>query len=360
MILYDRPLPGGYTDRKFIAEEEDFELEKGKGRRIAAMRCLRKEFLGVPVYDFKYNNPALSKFELRDAQVTCGTFGVRAEKLIAKMGRLIAANVLDRRPGEYLAIRGIDQYGNDEYVWATEENIAHILNVDAPHEPRKETGTRTSRHWLLSTKKTAAHFGFPYSGRAFDFNRHWNPNPDTKGIYKLFAKTMYDVLIPNALVAKDNGRRVSLGDFMDALSWVFRGHEGVIRKAFRESGKGVQDFRRDNIDAQYAVYVRDFELDMDGKVTDRHTPPGMWWTVEKYSTKTTAGYFLRDMDKDNVKESKPLKRLKEAFLANREIGSWDSRRICKEFNVSFRTVSEFNKILAERRKKWPDTEGAFC
>lgn len=360
MILYDRPLPGGYTDRKFIAEEEDFELEKGKGRRIAAMRCLRKQFLGVPVYDFKYCNPALSKFELRDAQVTCGTFGVRAEKLIAKMGRLIAANVLDRSPGEYLAIRGIDQYGNDEYVWATEDNVAHILNVDPPHEPRKETESRSTRHWLLSTKKTAAHFGFQYSGRAFDFNRHWNPKPDTKGIYKLFAKTMYDVIIPNALVAKDNGKRVSLEDFMEALSWVFRGHMGVIRKAFRESGKGVQDFRLDNIDAPYSVYVRDFELDRDGKVTDKHTPPGMWWTVEKYSTKSKAGYFLRDMDKDNVKESKPLKRLKEAFLANREIGSWDSRRICKEFNVSFRTVSEFNKILAERRKKWADIEGTLC
>lgn len=360
MILYDRPLPGGYTDRKFIVEEEDFELEKGKGRRIAAMRCLRKEFLGVPVYDFKYRNPALSKFELRDVQVTCGTFGVRAEKLVTKMGRLIAANVLDRRPGEYLAIRGIDKYGNDEYVWATEADIAHVLNVEPAHEPRKETGTRKSRHWLLSTKKTAAHFGFPYSGRAFDFNRDWNKTPNTKSIYKLFAKTMYDVLIPNALVAKDNGKRVSLEDFMDALSWVFRGHGGVIRKAFRESGKGIQDFRLDNIDAQYAVYVRDFELDKEGKVTDRHTPPGMWWTVEKYLTKSKAGYFLRDMDKENVKESKPLTRLKEAFLANREIGSWDSTRICKELHVSFRTVAEFNKILAERRKKWADSEGAFC
>ena len=360
MILYDTPLPGGYTDRKFIAEEEDFELEKGKGRRLAAMRCLRKEFLGVPVYNFNYRNPALSKFELRDAQVTCGTFGVRAEKLVAKMGRLIAANVLDRRPGEYLAIRGIDQYGNDRYMWVAESVVNSLMNVDPDHEPRKETGTRTSRHWLLSTKKTAAHFGFPYSGRAFDFNRDWNKTPNTKSIYKLFAKTMYDVLIPNALVAKDNGKRVSLEDFMDALSWVFRGHEGVIRKAFRESGKGVQDFRRDSIDAQYAVYVRDFELDRDGKVTDKHTPPGMWWTVDNYSTKSRAGYFLRDMDDGNVKESKPLKRLKEAFLANREIGSWDSRRICKEFNVSFRTVSEFNKILAERRKKWSDTEGSFC
>lgn len=360
MILYDRPLPGGYSDKKFIVEEEDFELEKGKGRRLAAMRCLRKAFLGVPVYDFKYSNPALSKFEMRDAQVTCGTFGVRAEKLVAKMARMIATNRIDRRPGEYLAIRGTDQNGNDHYDWVTEEDFGHLLNVDPAHEPRKETGTRTSRHWLLSTKKTAAHFGFQYSGRAFDFNRHWNPNPDTKGIYKLFAKTMYDVLVPNALVAKENGKRVSLDDFMDALSWVFRGHMGVIRKAFRESGKGVQDFRRDNIDAQYAVYVRDFELDLDGNVTDRHTPPDMWWTVEKYSTKSRAGYFIREMGRENVKESKPLRRLKEAFLANREIGSWDSRRICKEFNVSFRTVSEFNKILVERRKKWPDTEGAIC
>lgn len=360
MILYDKPLPGGYTDKKFIAEEEDFELEKGKGRRLAAMRCLRKEFLGVPVYDFKYNNPALSKFELRDAQVTCGTFGVRAEKLVAKMARIVANAPDERRKGEYLAIRDTDQHGNDRYMWVEEGAVKSLLNVEPEKVPRKETESRVSRHWLLSTKKTAAHFGFRYSGRAFDFNRHWNPNPDTKGIYKLFAKTMYDVLIPNALVAKDNGKRVSLEDFMDALSWVFRGHEGVIRKAFRESGKGVQDFRRDNIDAQYAVYVRDFELDRDGNVTDRHTPPDMWWTVEKYSTKSRAGYFLREMDRDYVKESKPLRRLKEAFLANREIGSWDSRRICKEFNVSFRTVSEFNKILVERRKKWPDTEGAIC
>lgn len=360
MILYDRPLPGGYTDRKFIAEEEDFELEKGKGRRLAAMRCLRKEFLGVPVYDFNYRNPALSKFELRDARVTCGTFGVRAEKLVAKMARIVANAPDERREGEYLAIRDIDQYGNDRYMWVEEGVVNSLLNVDPAHEPKEMTETRASRHWLLSTKKTAAHFGFPYSGRAFDFNRDWNKTPNTKSIYKLFAKTMYDVLIPNALVAKDNGKRVSLEDFMDALSWVFRGHGGVIRKAFRESGKGVQDFRRDNIDAQYAVYVRDFELDRDGKVTDRHTPPEMWWTVENYSTKSRAGYFLRDMDRDNVKESKPLKRLKEAFLANREIGSWDSRRICKEFNVSFRTVSEFNKILTERRKKWADTEGSFC
>ena len=66
------------------------------------------------------------------------------------------------------------------------------------------------------------------------------------------------------------------------------------------------------------------------------------------------------MDRVNVKESKPLTRLKEAFLANREIGSWDSRRICKEFNVSFRTVSDFNKILVERRKKWAGSEWTLC
>ena len=360
MILYDRPLPGGYTDRRFIVEECDFEIERGKGRRLAAMRCLRREFLGIPVYDFKYSNPALSKYESRDAQVTCASFGVRSEKLVAWMGRAIAANRLDRKPGEYLAIREIDQYGNDMFVWVDERNLTNILNTEEPHEPKKETKERESRHWLLSTKKTASHFGFRYSGRAFDFNRDWNRNPTTKTIYKLFAKTMYDVLIPNALVAKDNGKRVSLEDFMDALSWVFRGHLDVIKRAFRETGKGVQDFRKDSIDAQYATYVRDLELDKDGSVTDKHTPTGMWWTVESYSTRSKAGYFLREMDRDNVKESKPLRRLKEAFLANREIGSWDSRKICKEFNVSFRTVSEFNKILAERRKKWPDSEGAFC
>ena len=360
MILYDTPLPGGYVDKKFIVEECDFDIEKGKGRRIAALRCLRKAFLGIPVYDFKYSNPALSRFELRDAITVCSSFGVRAEKLITKMGRLIAANVLDRRPGEYLEIRGTDQFGNDEYNWVTDKDVANLLNTEEPHEPKKETAERESRHWLLSTKKTASHFGFRYSGRAFDFNRRWNPNPDTKGIYKLFAKAMYDVLIPNALVAKDNGKRVSLEDFMDALSWVFRGHFDVVKRAFRETGKGVQDFRRDNIDAQYATYVRDLELDKDGNVTDKHTPPGMWWTVESYSTKTKAGYFLREMKHRDVKESKPLKRLKEAFLANREIGTWTSTRICKEFNVSFRTVSEFNKILTERRKKWADSEGAFC
>lgn len=360
MILYDTPLPGGYVDKKFIVEEEDFELEKGKGRRQAAIRCLRKAFLGIPVYDFKYNNPALSRFELRDAITVCSSFGVRAEKLIAKMGRMIAANVLDRRPGEYLAIRGTDQFGNDLYMWVEEGVVNSLMNIEPPHEPKKETAERESRHWLLSTKKTASHFGFKYSGRAFDFNRDWNKTPNTKSIYKLFAKTMYDVLIPNALVAKGNGKRVSLEDFMDALSWVFRGHFDVVKRAFRETGKGVQDFRKDNIDAQYATYVRDLELDKNGNVTDKHTPQGMWWTVESYSAKSKAGYFLREMGRDNVKESKPLKRLKEAFLANREIGSWDSRRICKEFNVSFRTVSEFNKILAERRKKWPDSEGAFC
>lgn len=360
MILYDQELPGGYVDKKFIAEESDFELEAGKGRRLAAIRCLRHAFLGSPVYDFKYRNPALTKYEMRDAEVICASFGVRAEKLVAKMARIVANAPDERRDGEYLAIRDIDQYGNDRYMWVEEGVVNSLLNVDPVHEPRKETGTRASRHWLLSTKKTASHFGFPYSGRAFDFNRDWNKTPNTKSIYKLFAKTMYDVLIPNALVAKDNGKRVSLEDFMDALSWVFRGHEGVIRKAFRESGKGVQDFRRDSIDAQYAVYVRDFELDRDGKVTDRHTPPGMWWTVENYSTRSRAGYFLRDMDRDNVKESKPLKRLKEAFLANREIGSWSSKRICSELKVSARTVVEFHKILEERRKKWADSEGAFC
>lgn len=360
MILYDTPLPGGYVDKKFIVEEEDFELEKGKGRRIAAIRCLRKAFLGVPVYDFKYNNPALSRFELRDAITVCSSFGVRAEKMIAKMGRLIAANVLDRRPGEYLAIRGTDQFGNDLYMWVEEGVVNSLMNIDPPHEPRKETKERESRHWLLSTKKTASHFGFKYSGRAFDFNRDWNKTPNTKSIYKLFAKTMYDVLIPNALVVKDNGKRVSLEDFMDALSWVFRGHFDVVKRAFRETGKGVQDFRKDSIDAQYATYVRDLELDKDGNVTDKHTPTGMWWTVESYSTRSKAGYFLREMGRDNVKESKPLKRLKEAFLANREIGSWTAKRICSELKVSARTVVEFHKILEERRKKWPDLEGAFC
>lgn len=360
MILYDTPLTGGYVDKKFIVEECDFELETGKGRRIAALRCLRKAFLGIPVYDFKYNNPALSKFELRDAITVCSSFGVRAEKLIDYMSRYIAANKDERRPGEYLAIREKDQYGRDVFNWVEKGVVDNLLNIDPPHEPRKETKERESRHWLLSTKKTASHFGFKYSGRAFDFNRRWNPNPNTKSIYNLFAKAMYDVLIPNTLVAKDNGKRVSLEDFMDALSWVFRGHFSVIKRAFRETGKGVQDFRKDNIDAQYATFVRDLELDKDGNVTDKHTPQGMWWTVESYSTKTKAGYFLREMKHRDVKESKPLKRLKEAFLANREIGSWTSTRICKEFNVSFRTVSEFNKILAERRKKWADSEGAFC
>lgn len=364
MILYDQELPGGYVDKKFIAEESDFELESGKGRRLAAIRCLRRAFLGVPVYDFKYRNPALTKYEMRDAEVICGSFGILADKLVEKMGRLIAGKLLDRRPGEYLAIRGFNQDGTDHFDWVHKSTFEHLLPDSEVQEPvpeckQKETNARDSRHWLLSTHRTRAHFGFDYSGEAFDYNRDWNKTPSTRTIYSLFAKTMFNVIIPNCLIAKEHGKRVTLKDVKEALAWVFRGHFGTIKRVFRETGRSPRDFKNDFIVAKYMHYVRDFIIDDDGHVTDRHSPEGKWWTLETYINKSKAKDHTVSKKKVYVRKNPGLEKLKEAFLANREIGSWDYRTIQVELKASRKNIAKFKELLRKRREKWGDSEGAL-
>lgn len=364
MILYDQELPGGYVDKKFITEESDFELEAGKRRRIAAVRCLRRAFLGVPVYDFKYRNPALNRYEMRDAEVICGTFGIRAEKLVDKMARLIAGKMLDRRPGEYLAIRGINEDGTDHYDWVQKSSFEHMLPDSEVQEPapeckKKETNVRESRHWLLSTRRTRAHFGFEYYGRSFDYNRDWNKTPNLNTIYKLFAKSMFDVIIPNCLIAKDNGKRVTLGDVKDALAWVFRGHFNVIKQSFRVTGRSPREFRNDFIVAKYMLYVRDFVIDECGHVTGEHNPPDKWWTLDSYLRHSKAATYVNGMGTVEVRGCPKVEMLKREFMNNREIGSWDYGRIMDEFKVAKAVVAKFKKMLKKRREKWSDFDGAF-
>lgn len=262
----------------------------------------------------------------------------------SRMSRLRSEYFTMQKAGQITSGTMLKMVGQDVSVYSADD------------EPKPEP-KRVPRHWLLSTDKTMTHFGIHgHTGSAFDFNRQWNRNPTEKSVYRLYQRTMYDVIIPNALVAKEYGKRVEYTDVVDAVDYVMGSNERRS-SAWRSfvGDTGSNRWLLDNVKPSVEFYLYDKLKD-----SEKHLPPEERWTLDRYLDGTKAGRFVEDSPVVIKGSSSPkLEKVKAAFMRNREIGSWSYGRIMEELGVSREVVARFFRALKERRKSWSDMDGAF-
>jgi len=240
------------------------------------------------------------------------------------------------------------------------QTAASSSEVEQKSDEAKEY-KRRPRHWLLSTSKTLHHFGITnYTGDDYTYDRNLNKSPTAKTIYRLFTMVFHGVVLPNALIAKKYGKQVSADDVIKAMAFVMHANE-KRRKAFHEligSEDGTatdkaEEWIASNITEPVNFYVID--KTRDGK----SLPVSKRWTLESYMSSTQASRHTKDIIQLKPKVSKQLGQLIDAFMANRDIGSWSYDRIITELKVNRKTVAKFMGMLKERRKSWSDYDGAM-
>lgn len=316
------------------------------------------------MYEYYYSHEANKTPQEREKATYCG-WRLKALHSVAEQLRECYINSAEERKNLkqqekqniYCACRD-----GKNFIFITQSELDEVLaQIEALKAPTETTAPATEeapskeykrkpRHWLLSTNKTISHFRIRgYSGKDYSYDRNWNKSPTEKSIFRLYSRVFHDVIIPNALIAKNAGKKVVFDDVASAICYVMTTPKRI--KAWKSL---IGEMTEKNWIVKNAL--QNFEFYVYDKLRDSNKllPEKDRWTLDKYLEKTRAGKFTNNNEDFQWTASPKVKMLIDEFLKDRDIGSQTYKEIIDRFKVGRATVAKFFALLKERRKTCSD------
>lgn len=252
-------------------------------------------------------------------------------------------------------IRPYIEYGDPpETYW--EAGMPRPEPEPEPNEEPEQNEAPTAKgpHFLLKTKKVVArarNYSYGDGECDFDFSYDWNWNRkdfvdvpgDTKAPeFRRFARLFYDCIIPNAIIARDGGMKLTSTDACDAIFQGMRAGasaDTVCRwEKYVEANGGGKWIRQ---------YIQDaFDLYVNGKTRDGRRGKG--YSLKSYVTKHMTKHCQSHVNslKHFSRSSSPkLQLLLDEWRKNPDIGNWNYAQIRDRLGFSMNTISRFMKVL---------------
>lgn len=199
--------------------------------------------------------------------------------------------------------------------------------------------------YLLSTTATLAKVGIRfYEGQTFRYNYKHHRKYTETGVYKVFTALFHNIIIPNAMIARDGKFKVSWDDVISAIKY------GMVHSKSEKSRKIWDDYIHsmddkwlaDNIYNPFDMYVNGIYLH-DGKRC-----PGKPYSLKDYVEQKIVR-FTAGSGKHVHSTTPSLNRLVNEFSKDRSIADLTYSELVERFGVSRTTAAKFRKYLTERR-----------
>lgn len=218
--------------------------------------------------------------------------------------------------------------------------------------PKKKKEPRVDPHFLLKTKKVVArsrNYSYGDGECDFDFSYDWNwnraefvdiPGDNKAPEFRRFARLFYDCIIPNAIIARGGGLKVSS---TDACAAIF---QGMRAGASADTVGRWEKYVEANGGGKWiSQYIQDaFDLYVNGKT--REGKQGKGYSLKSYVTKHMAKHcqsHVNSLKHFERKSSPKLQELIDLWKERPEIGKWTCRKLREEFGFSNDTVARFKK-----------------
>ena len=224
--------------------------------------------------------------------------------------------------------------------------------VPIPTVPEEPKEPRVEPHFLLKTKKTVArsrNYSYGEKEYEYDFSYDWRwnraeftelPGDNKAPEFRRFARLFYDCIIPNAIIARDGGLKVTSEDGCAAI------FQGMRTGASDATVKRWEDYVRSMGSNDWVKrYVEDvFDLYVNGKT--REGKQGKGYSLKSYVTKHMSKHcksHVNSLKHFERKNSPKLQELIDLWKERPEIGKWTCRKLKEEFGFSNDTVARFKK-----------------
>lgn len=211
------------------------------------------------------------------------------------------------------------------------------------------------RPFLLSTADTLARFDILfYEGVDYTLDPRKHSDFGARNVARVFSYVYYDIILPNALIAKGMGFRVALEDVRFAVRYAMKtGKSEKAAAAWKDFITGNEDDPvkpTSRIFRSFNWYVNDLAWnEHTGKLADLPLPPESRWTLRRYLDETPAGRFTRGLKRFVSPGTPSLNKLINAFADDRSVGALTTKEIMERFGVSKKVSTRFNKWLDQRR-----------
>lgn len=227
-----------------------------------------------------------------------------------------------------------------------------------------ETRKISRKPYLLSTTATLKKAGvLDYDGDDFSWNRDSHRDFTKRTVARVAKDLVKGVIIPNALIMKGAGLKVTKKDAADALVYAMTSRK---TKRAAEAWSEFRDVQRKmgttgwfymEFNRQLAWYVNDLPYSRKSRsVSSRKMPRKLRMDLNRYVSDELSEGLKRKLRKYEHTNSPSLNRLVAAYGRDRKVASLSARKLMAEFHVTRKTADRFRTWLRQRELsgKGPD------
>lgn len=253
----------------------------------------------------------------------------------------------------------VPQYAPAPVPVKTEPQDSNVVVPVVESTTESKKGRPADFPYLLSTTATLAKAGIRYyDGKTFNFNCRHNRKYNESGVYRVFTALFHNVIIPNAIIAREGNFSVSIEDVQLAIKYGMKHSKSDSSiEVWRNfiTTKSNEWFSR-NIQEPFEWYALGIRTKEDG--TKVFIPREEQYTVEKYLSSTDAGRFTTKNRQHAHSTTPGLNRLVNEFAKDRTIAELTYKELVERFGVSRTTAKKFRDYLEQRRAQG-FTDGDF-